>query len=160
MAAPTPVAMGTPSGRKLKDGFSTRIAHSLAPTVAFWVKSLTPPSLDGGDPVEQKTMHSVLYEQVAPRTLVKTGPVVYKVAYDPIVWSTLPALINKKGSATIQFSNTATVTSWAYIQKFDPGEVVDGTQPDGTVTIVTTNTDPSDDSEAGPVYTAPTGSVP
>lgn len=157
MSAPTPVTMGTPDGTKLKDGFSTRVAHSEAPDIAFWIKSVTPSAIDGGDPVEQKTMHSEKYETFAPRTLIKSGPLTAKVAYDPVVWETLPDLVNIPGSLTVQFSNRATVTHWGYVQKFDPGEAVDGTQPDGTVTMIVTNTDPSDDSEAGPVYTAPVG---
>lgn len=158
MAAPTPVTAGTPSGVKLRDGFSTRFTHSLIPTVAMWVKSLTPSGLDGGDPVEQKTMHNIRWAPVAPQTLIKSGPITYKVAYDPYVWVSVPPVINKEGIGTILFSDTSTVSYFSYIQKFDPGECVDGTQPDGTMTVICTNWDPVNSVEAGPFVVAAAGS--
>jgi hypothetical protein len=43
------------------------------------------------------------------------------------------------------------------MQMFDPGELVEGTQPEATITIVPTNFDPSGKVEAAPVLTNVSG---
>lgn len=157
MAAPTPVALGTPSGIKLKDGYSTRIAFSLNASIELWIKTVTPPPLDGGDPIDQTTMHNLLWRTKAPRSLIDTGVMAVKCAYDPNVYSSLQALLNSPGTVTVQFPDGSTVSFFAYLSKAEPQEVSDGSQPEINITVVPTNFDPVNKVEAGPYVVSVTG---
>lgn len=141
MAAPTPTARGTPSGKKLNDGFSSKITFATAPTVALWEKKVTPPGLDGGDPIETTTMFNVTLRTMANRQLKTMTNMTFTAAYDPICYTTLLGLVNVPTTITVKFPDGSTVAFFGYLQKFEPGELSEGAQPEATCTIVPTNTD-------------------
>ena len=69
MAAPAITARTTPAGIMLKDGYSTKIAFAADPDVSFWEKTVKPPGIDGGDGIEQTTMHNSAYRTMRSRSL-------------------------------------------------------------------------------------------
>jgi len=151
MGTPTVTALGTPSGKMLRDGYSTRIAFSLNATIELWIKTVKPPSMEGGDPVDQTTMHNATFKTKIPQSLIDVGESTFKCAYDPNAYSSIQSLINAKtGCVTFQFADGSTVSVFGYLKTFDPAEIAQGQQPEATCTIVTTNIDPSDWSEAAP----------
>ena len=160
MAAPTPTAPQAPSGRKLGDGYRTSITLSLAPTIALWVKSVTPPGLEGDEPNDTTTMENDKYRTKSPRALQTMTDMTYTCAWDPIVYSTIDDYINISQTITITFPDRSTVCFYGIVRSFMPGELVEGTQPEATVTITPTNQDPTTCEEEGPVYTAGTGTAP
>jgi hypothetical protein len=157
MAAPTPVALGTPTGVKLKDGYSSRVAFSLNASIELWIKSYTPPPMDGGDPIDQTTMHNLVYRTKAPRGLIDSGMATLRCAYDPNCYSSLLALINREGTITYWFGDASNVSFYGYMNKFEPQELTEGSQPEATVSIVQTNWDNVNKVEAGPYIVSTTG---
>lgn len=157
MAAPSTTARVTPAGIVLPDGHSTQVAFSLDPNVAFWEKNVTPPGLDGGEPIDTTTMFNATYRTFAPRALMTLTPMTMTGLYDPDVYDEIIAIINNEGSITVHFSDGSTLDFFGYLQKFDPAELVEGTAPEATITIVPTNYDPVNHVEAGPVMTEVAG---
>ncbi len=157
MTAPSTTARGTPAGIKLDDGFSTKITFNRNPTVSFWEKTVKPPGLDGGDPVETTTMHNLVYRTKSPRSLKTMTESTTMVAYDPNVYPQIVELINKEGSITVRFPDGSTLDFYGYLQKFEPSDLKEGEQPEATVTIQTTNQDPITGVETPPVLTSVAG---
>ena len=156
MAAPTPTARSTPGGLKLKDGFSSMLTFAADSDIMLFEKSVQPPSLDGGEPVDTTTMHNTLYRTVAPRKLITLGSHTIKCAYDPKVYDQIIDIINDETTITVEFSDGSTLAYYGYLQKFEPEAMEEGTMPMANVTIVPTNIDASD-VEAGPVMNEVSG---
>lgn len=151
------VARLTPVGRKLDDGHPTKIAFAADPDVSFWEKSVTAPGVDGGDAIDTTTMHNVVMRTMASRALKTLTSLELTVAYDPQVYDQIIALTNVEGLITVHFPDSSTLDFYGFLQNFEPDELVEGEQPEATVTITPTNVNPSDGSEALPNYTpAPT----
>ena len=157
MAAPATTTRTTPTGKYLEDGFSTKIAFSRDPAIKFWEKTVTPPGIDGGDSIEQTTMHNTLWRTFAPRQLQTLTEMTTTAAYDPVVYTDIQELINQEGSITVRFPDGSTLDFFGYLKMFQPNEVSEGEQPDAEVTIVPTNWDPINDVEAAPVLTSVAG---
>lgn len=157
MAAPTPTARTTPTDRKLPDGYQSKITIASDVDINLFEKTTRPPGLDGGEPIEQTTMFNSDYRTFAARQLITLTTTAYKCAYSPLAVSELLAVINVNTTITQSFFDGSTLAYYGYVQKVDFDELVEGTQPMCTVTIVPTNTDPSDLSEAGPVVTNVSG---
>jgi len=157
MGTPATTPRGTPAGTKLKDGFPTTVAFAANTTVSFWEKAVTPPGIDGGDPIEQQTMLSTLWREMASRALQTLTPIAATVAYDPVVYNEILSLINTEGAITVHFSNNDSVSFFGYLKSFQPNEETEGSQPDAAIEIVPTNTDPADGTESGPNYVSATG---
>ncbi len=156
-SAPTAVARGTPEGIFLKDGYQTLVTIGNDATLEIWEKSVTPPGLDGGEPVETSTMHNTTYRTMGSRTLITLTPITFTAAYDPEMYDTLLAVINAETTITVTFPDGSTLAFYGYVQKVEPGELVDGTQPEVTVTVQPTNQDPTDRSEQAPVLVETSG---
>lgn len=153
---PTTTARSSPAGTKIDDGFATKIAFTADPNVEFWEKTVQPPGVDGGEPIETETMHSVTWRGRASRSLKTMTPVAVTAAYDPYVYNSIITLINTETSITVHFSNGDTIAFFGYLKSFTPGPIEEGEQPEADIEIVPTNTDPSTGAEAGPVVTAGT----
>lgn len=153
MAAPTPTVRGTPSGIKLKDGFRTKITFATDDNIEFWEKSVKPPGIDGGDSIPQTTMHNVDWRTMSPRQLKTLTESTTTVAYDPLLYTSILALVNVETTVTVTFPDGSTLAFYGFLQKFEPGDLKEGEQPEATVTITPTNFDPTNHVEAAPVLT-------
>jgi hypothetical protein len=156
MAAPAATARGTPSGLKLKDGFSTLITIERFPTISFWEKSVTPPGWDGGDEIDISTMHNDALRTFAPRSLKTMTECSATVAYDPAVYSQIVQAININDEITVTFSDGSTLAFWGFLKSFEPSENTEGEQPEAEITIFPTNVDNSG-AEQTPVLTSVAG---
>lgn len=157
MAAPVPTTRVEPAGIKLKDGYQTLITFALDPNIEFWEKTVQPPGMDGGDAIEQTTMHNDRWRTMAPRSLVTLTESNTKVAYDPQVYVSILAILNVETTVTVRFPDGSTLAYFGFLRSFEPDELVEGTQPEATVNITPTNFDPVEKVEAGPVLTSVTG---
>ncbi len=157
MAAPNPTPRLAPTGAKLKDGFSALITFGQATAIAFWEKGVTPPGIDGGDAIEQTTMHNVAWRTFSPRSLKTLTPCQSTVAYDPAVIAAIEAAINREDTITVEFSDGTAIAFYGFLKSFQPGDLKEGAQPEATIQIVPTNQDPNTGAEAGPVYDATPG---
>ena len=158
MAAPATTARQTPVGIPYTDPFPTTIAFANDPNVSFWEKSLTPPTIDGGDGINITTMHNSLWRTMHPRTLLTLSEVTLVASYDERCYSQIATLCNTNGSITIHFPDLATLDFWGYLRVWAPSENAEGgDQPTASITILPTNYDTTNDVEAAPVLTAAAG---
>lgn len=157
MAAPVASARQTPPGIKLKDGHSTLVTLQSDPNIDFWEKNITPPGLDGGEAVEQTTMHNAVWRTVRPRELVTLTEMTFTSGYDPVVYDQILAIINIETTITVWFSDGSSLAFYGFLRVFQPTDTVEGTQPEATVTITPTNFDPVNKVEAGPVLVEAAG---
>lgn len=153
MAAPSVVVRGTPAGIQLTDGYSTTIAMENLTTISFWETDVAAPGIDGGEPIELTTHHNTTWRTFASRSLKTMQPFDVTAGYDPNVNSQTIAQANIVQSITVTFPDGSTLTFWGFLQRMVPAGLVEGTMPTVVVTFVPTNRDPSDGSEAAPVYT-------
>jgi len=147
-----PIARGTPTGTKLDDGFSIKIAFTADPDVDFWEKTVTPPGIDGGDAIEQTTMHNTAWRTFAARLLKTLTDASITAAYDPLVYDQIVALINVEGLITVHFPDTSTLDFYGFLKSFAPSDHSEGSQPEADLTIVPTNWNPFAGVEAGPTF--------
>jgi len=144
---------------RIDDGFSTTIAFGdqasgTGPGITFWEKEVTPPGMDAGGANDTTTMRNILYRTRAPKQLITMTPTTLVVSYDAVFYDDIIAMIKVNQLITITFPDTSTVAFYGWLDKFLPGNIVEGEQPTATVTI-----EPSNQTDAGvetaPDYTAP-----
>lgn len=157
MSAPATTARQTPAGIKLDDGYQTKIAFAADPDVSFWEKTVKPPGLDGGSPIDTTTMHNTTWRTMAARALITLTESTVNAAYDPNVYNNILALINVEGAITVRFPDGSTLSFFGFLQKFEPNDNAEGEMPMAAVTITPTNYDPVGKVEAAPVLTSVAG---
>lgn len=138
---PSGTSRATPTGNPMGDGYSTKITIAADTDIDFWEKTVTPPGLDGGDPVDTTTMYNLRYRTLRARNLQTVTEVSATVAYDAAVYSQIQAVINVETTITITFPAGDTVAFYGYLRSFIPGEIAEGAQPEATITIQPTNWD-------------------
>jgi hypothetical protein len=159
MATPTNVTRGTPAGIPLEDGFSTKLAIAGYLTLKIQEKTVTPPGMEGGDPIPVTTMHNTTWRTFRARDLITLTPITVVAAYDPDVYSDdqVQSVINLETNMTLEFPDGSDLDFFGFVQNWMPSENSEGVQPEGTMTIVPTCYDPTNDVEAGPVLTEVAG---
>lgn len=159
MAAPATTTRIDPTdfGRKLADGYSTKIAFSVNPKIEFWEKTVGAPGTDGGDAIDTTTMFNSTWRTMAARSLKTLKEFTVTAAYDPEVMEQINAIINVEGSVTINYPDGSTYDFFGYLRDTDPDQLEEGTQPEMTLTIQPTNYDPVNCVEAAPVMTEVSG---
>lgn len=138
----------------LKNGHKTLITFAENPTVSMEEKSLTPPGLDGGDPIDTTTFHNDIVRTMQPRSLISMTEMSLVAAYDAIVYDEFLAMINVNQLITITEPDGSTVAFWGWLRVFQPNEHTEGEQPTAQVTIACGNQDDNGD-EVVPNYTPP-----
>ena len=156
MAAPTPTARVTPTGSMLENGYQSLITFASDTDIDLWEKTIQPPGLEGGDPVDITTMHNTVLHTKAPQALSDTGESSVLVAYDPAVLDQIIAIINTVTTVTITLPDGSSWAFYGYLRSFQPSALANGTHPEANIVIVPTNVDPANDTEEEVVYTAPT----
>jgi hypothetical protein len=157
-AAPSPTVRQSPGGRKLKDGYSAKITLSRDPDISFWEKTVKPPGVDGGDSIDETTMHNEDWRTAAPRALKTLTEMTTSAAYDPNIYSQIVEQINIEQTITVRFADGSTLAFYGFVRTFEPDDLEEGTQPTATITITPTNSDASNsDVEAGPALASVSG---
>lgn len=139
----------------LHDGFPTTINLSGA-GVTFWEKSVQPPGIDGGEPIDLTNMRNDDVRTFAPRHLYTVTPIRMSVAYDPTVYDTILANVNVNQSIVTTMPDGATITWWGFLKSFVPQQMEEGRQPMAEIELVPTNID-NNGAEAIPVVVAGSG---
>ena len=127
--------------KRIDDGYQTLITFSASGSVAFYQKEVTPPGMDGGGSVDITTMLNTRYRTMNPKHLMTLTDMKLTAAYDPVVYTSILAMLQMNQQITVTFPDGSTVQFWGYIDKFIPGALVEGQQPTAEVTIVPTNHD-------------------
>ena len=151
MAAPTPGTRLDPTGIKLDNGHKTLVDFSADHDASVWEIGITPPGIDGGEAIDTTTQHNDEYFSMAPRTLKRMTPFSMTCAYDPVIYSTLVAIINVEQTITIHYPDTSKLAFYGFLQSAIPGELAEGVRPTMTLTVTPTNADPTTGAEEDPV---------
>lgn len=138
---------------RIDDGYQTLVDFALSPTVKFYEKEVTPPSIEGGGANDTTTMRNVKWRTNAPKKLFSLGQSKLTAAYDPAVYEDIQTMLNKNQLITITFPDGSTVAFYGWLDSFTPGAIKEGSQPTADVTIICSNQD-ADGAEIDPVYTA------
>lgn len=139
---------------RLDDGFSTRVDFADNPSVSFYEKTVTPPGYSAGGPNDTTTMRNTAWRTNSPKQLKTATESTLKVAYDPVVFSEILAMVGANQLITITFPEGDTLEFWGWIDEFTPDEIKEGEQPMATIKIQPSNQNDSG-TETAPVYTAP-----
>jgi hypothetical protein len=158
MAAPVPQTRVLPTAVRLDDGYQSVIVFDGYESLAIYEKSVQPPAMDGGDPIDTTTMLNTTVETKKPQCLVGFDDGTVVAAYDPGELDTLYALVNEEISITYAYPDGSAYCHWGSVRRVEPSPLVKGEQPEVTLTIVVTNWDPVNCVEAGPVFVDGTGS--
>lgn len=155
---PAPSPRVAPVGKKLDDPFPTTVAFSAKPSLGLWEKSITPPGIDGREPIDVTTMFNQHVTGKAPRVLKDFTNAKGKYQYDPSKLADYITMINQRQTLTTWFASGDSWCYYGYIQKFTPTENSDSTEPPmADVEVVVTNIDPATNLEALPVMTPSSG---
>lgn len=138
----------------LKDGYKT--IYSIAGiTAKFEEIGVTPPELDAGGEISQTTMRNARWRTSVGKQLISMGTMTSKVAYEPAVYPQIQAILGQTKLITITWPDGATVAFYGSVDKFTPDELVEGTRPEATMTIIP-NMQTAVGVETAPVYTSAT----
>jgi len=136
----------------LKDGFGITITFAghnfslvLDPT------SITPPGVEGGDPIDTTTHSNIAYRTKYPRSLKEITDASMTVVYDPGAWDNIVAAINDNTLITFTFPDASSLAVYGYLKSFTPNEYVEGEQATAECVIVVTND--NEGTETGPAHT-------
>lgn len=135
----------------LTEGFSTIVTFSLNGSPGFAEKTVQPPGLDSGGPNDTTTMRNTRWRTMQPKKLVTATPIKGKAAYATSVYTALISMLGQNQQITVTFSDLTKVTIWGYLDKFEPQEVKEGSQPEADFTVQPTNQDNSGNEQA-PVW--------
>ena len=137
---------------RLDDGYQTLISFASDPTVLFYEKTVTPPGVDGGGEIDTTTMQNSTWRTRNPKALITLSEAATTVAYDPATYPEIIALVNVNNLITVTFPDGDTLAFWGWLDKFIPGEHVEGEQPESEITIIPSNQNASG-AETAPVHT-------
>ncbi len=138
--------------RRLDDGYQTLVSFAANGAVKFYEKSVTPPGVDGGGEVDTTTMLNNTYRTRNPKALITLSNITMHGAYDPAVYPQIVALVNVNNLITVTFPDGDTLAFWGWLNKFTPGENVEGEQPKAEIEIIPSNQN-SSGVETAPVHT-------
>lgn len=141
----------------LNDGFSTIIGFlNVANPAVFKIleKTVTPPGMSGGGPIDITTMRNIALRTKSPKHLQQMDDMALTAAYDPDAYVVaFNSLINVNQEITVTFPDLSTLTFWGYLNEFKPQEHREGEQPLANLAIICTNVDDSG-IETDPVFVA------
>jgi hypothetical protein len=160
MPAPTPASRTSPSGKPLNQGYQVVVNNSLDSDLEFFEEGVTPPAIMGQDELETTTQFNVTWQTFAPQSLMRLMPYTMRGKVDPILYQSFPLIANINATITLHLPNGDSLAHYGFYKSLEFSEFTRGSRPEGTITVVPTNQDPTDCSEQGPVYTAGTGTEP
>jgi hypothetical protein len=118
-----------------KDGFGVRIMLQTS-GITFQEKGVTPPGVDGQDPVSISHNAKVSYVEKLARALKELTPASGTVVYDPAQISTITSAINVHQVIWVSFKEGDAVAFYGFLRKFEPEEMQDGEQPTASIELV------------------------
>ncbi len=141
----------------LREGFSTTIAIAgvnNGPGVTFAEIELTTPSVETKE-IMQTTQRNSRVQTKWPALLYDTGKCTVKVAYDPLAYNAILAImtleINRVRNFTVTFPNSGTpsapmfktISFYAFLSSFKPDAMKEGERPTAEIEITLTNMNPN-----------------
>jgi hypothetical protein len=157
VATPSNTVRSTPTGRRIPDGFVTKIAFASTPALSLWEVKVKPPDYDGGEMIDITTMHNVKVHTMYPQSLYKNGDGTMMCGIDPDVIATIQSRINKPDSFTVWYPDSSSEDYFGVIRKLEWPELSIGEFPIVTVTFSPMDYDATANVEQASVFTAASG---
>lgn len=128
---------------RIDDGFSTTIdfVDTNIGGVIIWEKRVKPPGMVGGGANDTTTMRNIRWRTKNPKSLLDLSEMKATVAYDTLVYQQLPAALQVNQMMVITWPDGAQLFFWGWLDSFEPGEIVEGAQPEAELTIIPSNQD-------------------
>lgn len=139
---------------RIDNGYKTVVSLGTTGAIKFETKGVKPYGLDGGEAVDTTTMENSVFRTMSPSALKTLTEMTTRGAYAVELFDELNDAINVNQEITITFPDTSTLVFWGFLRVFEPDELVEGTQPEATITITPSNQNGSG-VEVAPVYNAP-----
>lgn len=129
------------------DGYSTLLVFGRGGAIvppgfppAFRIKTVTPPELDGGGPLDTTDMNNVIMRTSAPKNLLTLGSLKMTVYYDSaLVLAQLLVGMQFNCFMVIRFPDGSGWGFWGWMEKFTPHENREGENPLADVEIHPSN---------------------
>ena len=102
---------------------------------------ITPPGIEGGDPIENTTLSNTAVTTKVPPALKKITDGKLTVTYNPGEQADIDSAIGDNAAITITFPDAgdATLVFYGYLKEFTPGELKKGELPTAECSFVATN---------------------
>jgi hypothetical protein len=142
---------------RLRDGFSTLITLSGAPTIKLFEKEVTPPGFSSGGGIDITSMRNTAWRTMAPRKLKTLSPISATVAFDSDAIPAINGQINVNQLITVTFPDGSKLQFFGFVSEFTPGRFAEGEEPTATITIQPTLINASGQ-ETAPTYLPPSSS--
>lgn len=136
-----------PSGTRLRRGHGTVIEFSLMTTIQLWERSVKPPGIDGGTPINISTHRSVTWDQMFPRALRTLTAATGQCNYDEAVFPNIVSMCNKNQQFSVIFPTGRPITFWGWLQSFE--FVAIDSDPDGNMPVADFSIQPSNTDNTG-----------
>ena len=140
---------------RLRNGYPTTVDFPSA-GVTFWEKTVQPPGLKGGEPIDTTTMRNTKLRTKGFRKLYEMTASELNVAYDPTVYDVIKAQINENQQIVTTMPDGGTITWWGALTDFVPEPNEEGKEPMAKITLTPSNTD-SSGNEVEPAVVAGSG---
>jgi len=124
-------------------------------TFEFYYIDLTPPSVDGGDPISTTLLATTDFHTKMAPELKDIGNIQFTAEYQPDVILTAP--YGQPGNIAIYFPGQGTMTFRGYLKNFNPDSLKPGERSQGSGEFVVTNTANDGFTPQLPTWTAGTG---
>lgn len=125
----------------LEEGYQCLYEFSQNPALKIYQIEVTPPSLDGGGPIDETTQHNEEVTTQSPKTLKRIGQAKITCGYEGLTFSEVWALLNQNGVITCTFPDGKGFEQWGWIDKFTPTGMSEGNRPTAEVIIEWSNHD-------------------
>jgi hypothetical protein len=159
MTAPVPASTPVPAGTQIPDGFSTLVTIGADTDISLWQREVTPPPLDGGEKIDQTTMHNEAVMTALFQSLYEVGDMTLVCGYDPRVIAQILAIKNVNTTITVTFPDSCQFAFFGAVRSFTPQNNVKGTKPLANVVISASNIDPVSGDEEEPVFKSAAGTT-
>jgi len=140
----------------LNDGFPTTVSFSNAPsgvTLYIQERDVTPPGIDWGGPNDTTTMRNTAWRTRQPKNLKSLTDMTFEAKYDPQFFDQILTMGGTITTIVITFPDYSTLRFRGWLDKFEPGTIVEGEMATATVTISPSNQTAAG-TEVAPVYQA------
>lgn len=124
------------------NSLGAQLGFSLDTSVQIELKSITPPSINGGGAINISTHSSVGWMQKAPKTLKDLGDLSATVAYDTAFVAEVMAMCQVEQTLTITWKDGATLVFRGWLDAFNPSALSsEEDQPTADIVLIASNRD-------------------
>lgn len=141
--------------KRLSESVGATITFASYTSVKFYVKSMSPPNVDAGTPIQTTLLANTKYHTFTTPKLITIGDFNATVSYNSDAMVDAITFVGQNQLITFTWPDGFTWTFYGAIMKFMPGELTPGTQPTATITVHPTMEHPTTLAETAPIYTVP-----